>query len=211
MHARILDTVLQPERQRRYMARNDFALPLLVEWPVSDEWSPILVSNSKGALLTGKPFGDPRSRVVRAGFFPCTLEEEAAVLRSAHTSMWQLSCTQGWGNRAKSVPEALSLLIRNGYPPGTLILSNKDYQRFSAAYPKDPWPSIADAEKRMGVEGFVLEIEGVRVGIGALAKGTGVLFSPPMTSGVYIRSDDCLALLFTSANRSIVLINENVA
>jgi len=66
-----------------------------------------------------------------------------------------------------------------------------------------------DAEKLMMMQGFVAEVEGVKVLASDLPAGTAILASPRVSLGTYIRADDNVAILIRRADRTLVLVGED--
>jgi hypothetical protein len=169
-----LEKILEVDRTRRFMGKNgEFAEPVLHERPASSSEGPFVSSTSKGNFVRAnlRPEG-----TVWAAFFDCPLGEEPHVLLSLYRSLWALSSSQGWPNRAGSIQEGANKMRGLGLEPKSVVSSTVE---------EGPLKS------------YVCD---------ALPEGCALVTSLPSLVGGYARTGDFLAISLKRANNSIVLV-----
>jgi hypothetical protein len=202
MKLSVLERVLFVERHRRQAsAAGGFSLPVMLQDQVSPEDEPLMVSNMRGDFLEGRRSKDGVSRFA---FFPCPLEREDEVLRQLCHTLLRISTASNWGNRCRSVSEAMAFMVRQGLEPRTRVAPlSLLKEACGVAVGED------EAENLMLAQGHIAEVDGVRlVTTTALPQGAALLAAAPAIVGTYFRVDDCLGVMIRQANRSLVLVGD---
>jgi hypothetical protein len=68
--------------------------------------------------------------------------------------------------------------------------------------------TFEEAQKLMLAQGFVTEVEEIKVLCSLLPEGQMILGTTPAMVGIYSRIDDHVGLMFRKVDQSVVLINE---
>jgi hypothetical protein len=183
----ILAILLHVERERRKAssAHEGYQAPLMAEWVSEPGVAPLYSSNLQGGLLPAKVHQD--TGVLRLGFFRCSLEQEgkwlaylAQVLsRAAEVNRWPIAHT--------TPIQAIQAMASRGCPASHWVAPPNLVQEASGL-------STEEAQTLMGVQGYVSEVEGVRLVMADLDPDSQLLVSAPSLAGLYIRSDDHMAV-----------------
>jgi len=204
MRVSALELVLTAERQRRQASNTGtgFARPVLREQTEDAVNAPFLVSNSRGSFVLGRRH--PTESTVRFAFTERPITEETPLLVELFRALWATSVQQSWSNRCSSISQATARMVALGLEASALIVSTTFLEEACGKALTDE-----DAERLMMMQGFVAEVEGVKVLASGLPTGTAILASPRASLGTYIRADDQVAILIRRADRSLVLVGED--
>lgn len=204
MRVSALELVLTAERQRRQASKTGagFAQPVLREQVEDATNAPFLVSNSRGSFVLGRRH--PVEGSVRFAFTERPITEEGPLLAELFRVLWATSVQQSWPNRCSSISQATARMVALGLEASALIVSSTFLEEACGKA-----LSGEDAEKLMMMQGFVAEVEGVKVLASDLPAGTAILASPRVSLGTYIRADDNVAILIRRADRTLVLVGED--
>jgi hypothetical protein len=194
--------LLVPERTRRKMSVADgsFYRPSIAERPINKADEPFLVTNARRSFV--QP-AISRDGIVRYGFSECDLEDEQHILAELYRTLWKTSVELGWDNRCSSIAEAKAKLEAFGLEPRTLLVPFVTLHRICGRE-----ISLEEARKLIVAQGYIAEVDGIRIFFSYLPEGQMILATAPPLVGVYTRADDHLGLLLRKVNQSIVLINE---
>jgi hypothetical protein len=139
--------------------------------------------------------------MVRFAFTECPVEEEGHLLTELYDVLWRTSVQQGWGNRCIDLGQARDLMKALGGTPGAFIVGPSI---LASATGKDL--SEEDIDKLMRYQGFVAEVDGVKILASDLPDGKTILASAPSQVGFYVRSGDYLGVLICRASHSLILV-----
>ncbi len=203
----ILEQILATERVHRRAGSGDFARPFLHERPIPEEAAPVVVSNAKGAFVTGVR---SQNGIVRAGFAEVPPESEPQVLSALFHTLWDLSVVQQWPNRCTSLKEAPRKLASFGFDVKCVVVApnllveacgGEDQRLDSARHPQ--------VQQAFG-RGYAAEVDGVRILVASeLPAGTALALALPPLVGTYVRTDHHLALMVYRADRALVLVRQS--
>lgn len=168
--------------------------PVLCEQEVGPDDGPFLATNLRGTFL---PTSRSLDGVARFAFTECPVGEEDRLLSELYDVLWKASVQQDWSNRCISLGQARERMVSLGLEPRTFIVS--------LSFLKDL--STEDADKLMQFQGYVTEVEGIRILASTLPPGRAILVATPIQAGLYVRSGDYVGLLVYHANRSLILVN----
>lgn len=204
MRVSALELILTAERQRRHASKTGagFARPVLREQHEDAAGAPFLVSNSRGSFVLGQRRSSDGT--VRTAFVNCPLDKESLLLAELHRALWETSVQHNWPNRCSSIAKATARMAALGLEPGALIVSTPFLEEACGKA-----LSVEDAEKLMLVQGYVAEVEGVKVLASDLPDGKALLVTSRALMGVYVRSEDHLSILLRRVDRSLVLVRED--
>lgn len=202
----ILERLLRTERfPRRATTSGDFARPGLFERTAPEHGAPFVASNARGGFVpvrASKATGN-----VRSGFSEVELDEEERLFAELYRALWSFSAEHRWDNRCTSIAEAVARMSGFGLVPKHLavplsLLADACQREVPAG----------EAEKLMQVQGFIAEVNDIRVLLAAdLPPSAAVLTTVPDLVGAYTRVDDHLSILLYQANRAMVLVGDDVA
>lgn len=196
--------LLAIERIRRRAARDGgFALPVMQELQVGLDEHPFLVSNSASEFL--QPVVSSEG-VLRYGFSPCTVEDESKMLLTLWKTIWQLSETNGWSNRCTSLTEALAKMSGFGLEPKTLLVPLLTLSQMCGQE-----ITLEDAQKITVGQGFVTKVDDMKVLFSGLPEDLILVGTTPALVGTYTRVDDYLGLVLRQVNRSVMLVQNELA
>jgi len=201
MRVSALERFLSIDRVRQQTAvktKAGFARPVLCEQTMKEDDGPFLATNLRGSFLPSRRSLDG---VVRFAFTECPVGSEGKLLTELYDVLWRTSVQQGWGNRCIDLGQARPLMETLGVTPGAFIVGPSI---LASATGKDL--SEEDIDKLMRYQGFVAEVDGVKILASDLPEGKAILATVPSQTGLYVRSGDYLGVLICRANRSLVLV-----
>jgi hypothetical protein len=201
MKASTLERFLSTDRVRQQTAvktRAGFARPVLCEQAMKEEEGPFLATNLRGSFLPSRRSLDG---MVRFAFTECPVGAEGPLLTELHRVLWDVSVQQGWSNRCTDLQQARLLMGSSGVTPRAFIVGPSV---LAEATGKNL--SEEDVDKLMRYQGFVAEVDGVRILASDLPDGKAILAAIPSQVGLYVRSGDYLGVLICRANLSLVLV-----
>lgn len=181
-----LSLLLHQERERRRASSQQyggFQTPLMAEWVVEQGAAPLRVTNLRGALT---PAGVTSEGVHRLGFFECELGQEDTWL--ANATRWAIQDHKSGASVYQTPAKAQKAMMANGLPPSHWVVGWGHLKEVAPDMTREA------AEASMAVQGFVAESEGLRILAADLDVGHQVMVSVPSLAGLYLRSDDRLAL-----------------
>lgn len=201
----VLDRLLRPERVgRKATLGGDFAVSVITERPAEHETGPWVVSNMRGSFVATKR---SKTDMVRSAFTECPVEDEEVLLAQFFSDMCAISQSSGWANVCPTIEEATQKLSSLGYEPRTLIVP---FSSLKEVCGKDLTED--EAAKLILVNGCISEVDGIRIlPTHGLPDDAAILGTIPALTGVYVRTDDRVSILVERADRSIVLINNELA
>jgi len=191
----LLEILLIPERERRQPG----SIPVMVERPVEEGRDPLVSSNMRGQLMTVQ-----RSRqrgVARMALFPCDLDQEPFFVASLCDQIWQLSESSRWSNRCTEINEAVAFLHQNRLEPRTLLVS---YEQLHEACGREI--SSEDANKLMVAQGYIAEVESVRIAVAPFPPRVALLAAAPTFVGAFVRVDDHVGVMLQGTDRTLVVV-----
>lgn len=193
---------LVPDRgaRRRAGYNGGFAIPAYTERSVDPSDQPFLVTNARRAFI--QP-GVSREGVVRFGYSECDLEDEHHLLAEFYRSLWKLSVESGWGNRCSSIAQAKAHLESHGLQARTLLVPLVTIRQLCGQE-----ISLEDARNLIVAQGYITEVDGLRLLFSYLPEGQMIMGTSPPLVGVYTRIDDHIGMLLRKIDQSVVLINE---
>lgn len=193
--------LLVPERHRRKAAREGgFAVPALHERVVESP-GPFLATNAKNSFL--QPKIGPEKRV-RYGFSECLLEDEAILLLEFIRVLWDVSSGAGWSNRCSSLSQAKIRLESFGLEARTLVIPRGMLSRVCGEDLTED-----EASKLILAQGYVAEVDGIRVMPASVPEGWMLLATSAPLVGFYTRVDNYLGLLFQDIDRTVIVVRED--
>ena len=192
----IFEFLFLAERQRRRAAEGSgFSIPLMVELPLESGSDPILATNMSGDLVK---VGRSKSRgVSRTALFPCDLSDEPEEFSRFFGRLWDFSGKAGWSNRCTSISEAVTFLKE----PRTMVVS---YELIREACGEDIDQETANS--LMVQQGFLSEVNGIRVGVASLKSNEALVASAPKVVGTFVRVDTSIGILIKGADRTLVVV-----
>lgn len=192
---------LIPDRARRRMGSDgNFLRPAYLEKAEYRGDEPFFVTNARRSFVQTVISHDG---TVRYGFSECDLEDEQHLMAEFYRILWKTSVDMGWDNRCSSIAEAKAKLLGYGLEPRTLIVP---LVRLSQICGQEI--TLDDARKLIVAQGYIAEVDGIRVLFSYLPEGQMIMAIAPTLVGVYTRADDHIGLLLRKVNQSVVLINE---
>jgi len=204
MRISTLELVLTAERQRRQASKTGagFARPVLCERVEDVANAPFFVSNSRGSFVLGQRRSSDGT--VRMAFVNCPMDKESLMLIELHRTLWATSVQHNWPNRCSSISQATARMAALGMESGALVVSSSFLEEACGKA-----LSVEDAEKMMLMQGYVAQVDGLKILASDLPTGTAILTSPRAQAGIYVRSEGHLAVLIRRANRSLVLVGKD--
>ena len=194
----LLELLLLPERQRRQPG----SIPVMVERPVDEGREPLVSSNMRAQLVLVRR--SPTRGVARLALFPCDLDQEPAYVASLCEQIWQLSEHNSWANRCTEISEAVTILHRNRLEPRTLLVS---YEKLHEAYGQEVSPE--EANKLMIAQGYIAEVDSIRIAVAPLPPRVALLATSPTLVGAFIRVDDHVGVMLQEADRTVVVVRDD--
>ena len=202
MRVSALELVLETERIRRQASVTGagFAVPALYQYPAKPDEGPFLVTNARGSFLLGRSKYD----IIRLAFSECPLGGESRLFSELHRVLWGISVQRQWSNRCSSIAQAVAQMRESGLEPRAIVVS-PSFLEDTCGTPL----TLEEAEEMMLAQGHVAESDGVKVLAAGLPEGAA--FVATASVGVYFRIDQHLGVLIRRADRSLVLVGDDVA
>lgn len=197
MRASALELLFQVERQPPKKTVRGMTKPAMHARPYNASEAPFVVTASKGFVRT--KFQEDGT--IWTGFLECELEEEGLATQLLHRDLWRISKREDWGNRCSSLADAMDLAVLLGFTPHTIVVPLSFVKE---AVGEDL--TLEEAEKIMRMQGYLTTIDDARVLIGDLLDDTALVTCSPAELGVYVRTDDFVAITLLGADRRLVLV-----
>jgi hypothetical protein len=199
-----LERMLVPERFRQRAApRGGFSTPTLCFMAVEEDSLPILATNARGKFL---PTRRNSEGCAPLGFSFCPIGQEGPILNDLYRTLERLSIENGWGIRCTSIPEAMDHLQALGIEPKSLVVSESQMAALLGTT-----VDLETARRAMGFQGYVSVVAGMQLLLSDLGPNQAFVVGPPAMTGVYMRAGDYLGVQLHRANRSLVLVQPDVA
>lgn len=198
--ATVLERMLVTERERqRETLEGSLAFPGIHERVVSVGTDPIVVTNARGTFVQTKRRAS--DGVARTGFSDVPLEREGDLLAELYRVLWKWGAEQNWPNRCSTIAQARERLV----DARMLTISETLLETVVGdALTTD------DVSKLMAAQGYVVEVDGLRVLAGGLPDGAAMLSVAPVLLGFYTRTGEWLGIQIHRADRSILLVGDDV-
>lgn len=191
--------ILSERTRRRQGWDGAFAIPAFSERTVDNTDQPFLVTNARRSFVQPSV----KDGIVRYGFSECDLEDEQHLLAEFWRLLWKTSVDYGWENRCSSIVEAKDRLVSFGLEPRTLIVPLITLSKVCGQE-----ISLDDARKLIVAQGYIAEVDGIRVLFSYLPEGQMILSAAPPLVGAYTRIDGHIGMIFRRVDQTVVLINE---
>lgn len=208
MKISVLERLLHAERHRRKMAETVgvFVPPVATRFETSLDQSPWVTSLSKGNFSLA--VRSKEDGTVGQAFVDCPIESEGRLLLELYQTLKTLHGLFKWQNFCPTLAEAKARMVSSGFEPKTLIVPFDTLNEIAGSNLTE-----AEAEMLTMTQGCVAEIGGVKVFSAGqvLPKGSAILGTAPSLVGVYTRIYDHVALTLQQADRTVVLVGDEVA
>lgn len=196
-----LDGLLITERLRPKMSKDpqhgDFDIPAIHEREVGSDEGPFISTNARGTFVEVRRSSE--RGVARYGFSEVPLANEPELVGALFDFLWQHDSTVRCNSIQAGIDRvqgAASLMV-----PLALL---------SEACGQTVRPE--EAEKMMSVQGFVTEVNGLRVlASTGLPDDAAIVAAPPGELGCYTRVGDWLGVFLKSVDRTMALVRDGVA
>ena len=206
MKISILERLLHAERHRRKVHGGDssFVPPVATSFASQPEQGPWLTTLSKGNFV---PTHRDKHGFVAQAFTDCPLEEEGRLLRDLYGILITLRGVFRWTNVCKSLVEAKLRMTTAGFEPKYLVVPFTDLGSVVGSS-----LTADEAEMLMLTQGCVADVGGVKILTSGdeLPKGSAILSTLPSIVGVYNRVYDHVGITIFQADRSLVLVSDEV-
>ncbi len=206
MKISILERLLHAERHRRKVHGTDssFVPPVATRFACEVHQAPWVTSLSRGHFA---PTHLDKEGFVAQAFTDCPIEEEGRLLRELYMTLMTLHGVFGWDNVRKTIVEARELMATAGFEAKHLVVPFADLGDVVGSS-----LTQEEAEMLMMTQGCVADVGGVRIlTVGdELPKGSAILSTVPSITGVYNRVYDHVGVTIFQANRSLVLVSDEV-
>ena len=188
------------ERERQRMSDNGLAVPAFQERPVEHTDAPFIVTNMRGSFLLSRP---TREGYLRFGFTNCPVDTEGTLLTAMFRQLRAISQDSGWENRCSSLAQAHKLMVRQGQEPRVVLIS-----RTTLSQACGEEITAEDASKIVLAQGYMAEVDGIRVLPADLPLGCAILATHPALVGTYTRVGDYVGIALRKADQRLVLVSD---
>lgn len=206
MKVSVLERLLHAERHRRKMRESDGSLvpPVATSFACEPEQGPWLTTISRGKFA---PTHRDSHGFVAQAFTECPLEEEGRLLRELYGTLLTLRKVFRWTNVCKTIVEARRRMTLAGYEAKYLVVPFADLGDVVGSS-----LTLDEAEMLTLTQGCVADVGGVKILTTGdeLPKGSAILSTLPSIVGVYNRVYDHVGITLFQADRSLVLVSNEV-
>jgi hypothetical protein len=206
MKISILERLLHAERHRRKLQEGDssFVPPVATSFSCDPGQGPWVTSLSQGKFAATHQ--DKQGFVAQA-FTDCPLEEEGRLLRELYGTLITLRGVFRWTNVCKTIVEAKHRMALSGFEAKCLVVPFADLEGVVGS-----GLTLGEAEMLMLTQGCVADVGGVKILTAGdeLPKGSAILSTVPSIVGVYNRVYDHVGITIFQADRSLVLVSNEV-
>lgn len=207
MRLSVLERILTVERHRPKLQSEvlEFVPPVAMQYPTDALEAPWVTTLSTGRLTLTR---SNSAGYVGQAFYMCPIEDEDDFLTAFFTDLWQISSKANWPNRCSSIEDAFRKLLAFGHEGRSLVVP---YSSLTEAVGKDL--SEEEAEQVSLSKGCVAEVQGVKVisARTALPKGSAILTTSRALTGYYTRIRDYVGVTILHADRSLMLVRNDLA
>lgn len=179
--------------------------PVAMQFPTTPLEAPWVTSLSTGRFTITRVTSEG---YVGQAFSLCPIEDEDRLLTALYEDTWKISSRAGWSNRCTTVEEAFRRLTAFGYDCQALLVP---YVSLSEVVGKEL--SEEEADQVSFAKGCVAEVHGVKVfsARNALPRGSAILTSSRALTGYYTRIRDHVGVTILHADRSLMLVQNELA
>ncbi len=205
MKISILERLLHAERHRPKLDNSgSFVTPKAMSFATDPQQGPWVTSLSKGQFA---PTHQDKNGFVAQAFTECPLEEEGRLLRELYGTLTTLRGVFRWTNVCRTIVEAKQRMVSAGYETKNLVVPFADLAEIVGSS-----LTLEEAEMLMLTQGCVADVGGVKIlTVGnELPKGSAILSTLPAIVGVYNRVYDHVGVTIFQADRSLVLVSDEV-